>query len=300
LDKITIRVPATTANLGPGFDCLGMALELYNTVEVEPAPRFDLAVTGEGEGSLSRGEDNLVCQAMARLCSEGGSSLPPVRILCRNSVPLGSGLGSSSAAIVGGLLAANAMLGDRAPQSELLHIATAMEGHPDNVAPAILGGCQIVVLGDGRLVTSAIPLPPGLRVALFIPSFQMPTKEARAILSPSVTRKDAVFNIGRTALLVNALQTGRLDLLKVATQDRLHQPQRLSIFPAMNAIIEAALEAGALGAFLSGAGPTVAAFVTNSGESVAKTMEEAARVKNVTGRSLVVRPALRGAHRVEE
>ncbi|MBI4296994.1 MAG: homoserine kinase [Chloroflexi bacterium] len=299
MDKIAVKVPATTANLGPGFDCLGLALDLYSTVEVSLAPSFDMRLTGEDVGELGLGRDNLVYRAFSALYQKAGATPPEVRMACENRIPLRRGLGSSAAAIVGGLVAANFLLGEPLPQKEILRLAVEMEGHPDNVAPALLGGCQVVVWDGGELVTASIPLPAELRVVLFIPSFEMATETARGILSPRVSRKDAVYNIGRAALLANALATGQWSYLRVATQDRLHQPRRRSLFPALDDIIEAALESGALGAFLSGGGSAVAALASGQEAPIGWAMTEAAARAGVSGRILKAKPSLQGAYKVE-
>ena len=247
--RVTVRVPATTANLGPGFDCLGLALGMWNTVRLEIGPP-GVAISGEGADSLSRGEDNLVLRAIAAAFQEAALPMPRLRLRCHNTIPLGRGLGSSAAAVVGGLVAANTLCGEPLGQQALLRLATSLEGHPDNVAAALLGGCCIVVQDGERLVTSAVPIPSWLRAVVFIPDTAMPTREARAVLPPQVSRQDAVYNMGRVALLVNALATGKAEDLRVATQDALHQPARRRLFPAMERVIQAGLAAGALGAFL--------------------------------------------------
>lgn len=291
----SVRVPATTANLGPGFDCLGLALDLWNTVRLELGTR-GVQVSGEGAESLSRGEDNLVCRAAAALFREVGDASPDVAVVCRNDVPLGRGLGSSAAAVVGGLAAANALCGEPLSTRDLLRLAVAMEGHPDNVTPALLGGCQVSVTDGDDVVTSAVPTPEGLRAVLFVPERPMPTAQARALLPARVSRDDAVFNIGRTALLVNALATGDLDGLRVATQDRLHQPYRSALFPSMRLIIQAALDAGALGAFLSGAGSTVLALARGREMTIGFEMTDVADKAGVAGEVRVVELSARGAH----
>ena len=299
MDKVIIQVPATTANLGPGFDCLGMALDLYNTVEATKASHFELKVVGEGEGSLSPDQDNLLYRALSTLSRKVGAPIPDLRITCHNRIPLARGLGSSAAAIVGGLVAGNFLLGEPLSRDDLLRLAVEMEGHPDNAAPALLGGCQVAVWDADSLVTAAIPLPPDLSVVLFIPGFEMSTPKARAILPARISRKDAVFNIGRVALLVNALAARQPGYLRVATQDRLHQPRRRSLFPALDDIIEAALQAGASGAFLSGGGSTVAALTSGGCPNVGEAMKAEAARAGVNGYALEVKPNLQGAQKVE-
>ena len=293
--QVTVRVPATTANLGPGFDCLGLALGLWNRLRLEVGPS-KVSVIGEGADVLSRGEDNLVLRAASAVFQEAGLPNPSLRLSCRNAIPLSRGLGSSAAAVVAGLVAANTLCGDPLAGATLLRLATALEGHPDNVAPALLGGCQIVVQDGEHLVTAGVRVPRWLRAVAFIPEVAMPTQEARAVLPRDVSRRDAVYNVGRVALLVNALATGKAEDLRVATQDALHQPARQRLFPAMESIIQAALQGGALGAFLSGAGSSVVAFTRGREVTVGYEMAEAARKWGVDGAVRVLRPVSRGCY----
>ncbi|GAB4412500.1 MAG: homoserine kinase [Anaerolineales bacterium] len=294
--KVVVRVPATTANLGPGFDCLGMALALYNTVTVH-ATTGGLSVRIEGEGAedLRWGEENRVLRAMRLAFQEAGERLPGLSIELRNEIPLGRGLGSSAAATVGGLVAGNALCGNPLSTDRLLTLATQLEGHPDNVAPALLGGLVIAVQDERGLICERLDVPPDLTAALFVPDFPMPTAEARRVLPAQVSRADAVFNMGRVALLVAAIARRRYDLLDVATRDRLHQPYREAIFPAMPALFAAAREAGALGVFLSGAGSTIIALCREDAQGVADAMARAAQQLDLTGRALVAPLADEGA-----
>ncbi len=294
VEVLSVSVPATTANLGPGFDCLGMALDLRNTLEFkygEPG----LVVEGEGRRVIMAEATNLVQKSFRRVFDELGRSTPDVSVRCFNRVPLFKGLGSSATAVVGGLFAANEMSGGELTQEQLLALAAEIEGHPDNAAAALLGGCQIVVRDRNRLVTTEVPLPNKLGLVAFIPDFDMPTSEARTLLAPTVPRTDAVYNVGRTALLVAALAQSDLDLLRVATQDRLHQPQRQAVFPAMKNLINAALGAGAHGAMLSGSGSTVLAFTSEKEMTVGYEMSEAAAKSGVQGDVKVMRPSVLGA-----
>ncbi|MCS7207770.1 MAG: homoserine kinase [Dehalococcoidia bacterium] len=292
--RVEVRVPATTANLGPGFDCLGMALELFNLVRLETG-RSGVIITGEGADTLPAGPENLVYQAVQRAFQRAGHPIPPLALTCRNFIPLARGLGSSSAAIVGGLVAANALMGNPLDIPTLLEMATEIEGHPDNVAPALLGGCQIVVQAEGRLHTAAVPLAPDLRVVVLIPDQPMPTQQARAVLPPQVSRPDAVFNLGRVALLVNALHSRRWDDLALATQDRLHQPARQALFPAMPLIFKAALDAGALGVFLSGAGSSIVALTRGREMTIGYEMLDMAHKAGVSATVQITRPWPQGA-----
>ena len=294
MDQVTVKVPATTANLGPGFDCLGMALDIWNTVHVRLG-ESGFEIRGEGRDELKRGRSNLVYRSFRLAFEAAGRPVPRVRMTCENRIPLARGLGSSSAAVVAGLVAGNEICGKPLSDEQLLELAAKAEGHPDNVTPALLGGCQIVVSDDGRLVTSRVPVPPDLRAVLFIPDVPMPTRQARSVLSRSVPRKDAVYNLGRVALLVSGLAAGDLSDFSVATKDRIHQPARETIFPAMRVIFRAALSAGALGVFLSGAGSTVLALASDREMSIGYEMAEAASKSGVGGDVKITRPTTEGA-----
>ena len=303
--QITVRVPATTANLGPGFDCLGMALDLWNELRVKVGKGPAVAVAGQGAAELPADRTNLAYRAMELLFEAARLDTPDLLLDCHNEIPLKRGLGSSAAAIVGGLMAANHLLpyvgesGTRPFATEnLLELAVDLEGHPDNVAAALLGGLQLVTREEGNLLSVPVPLPEEIHAVLFIPEMTIATDLARAVLPSQVTKEDAVYNIGRVALLVNALATGRLDDLRIATGDRLHQPYRQRLFPAMKVIFPAALNAGALGVFLSGSGSTILALTAGREVTVAYKMAEAARKAGVPGEVKITKPTSRGAYPV--
>lgn len=298
--EVSVAVPATTANLGPGFDCLGMALDWWNHLQVSVASSPMVTVEGEGADSLSATEENLVYRAARAAFLEAGETPPPLAIRCQNAIPLARGLGSSAAAIVGGLVAGNALCESPLDQQSLLRLAVEMEGHADNVTPALLGGCQVVVRNDNEVIASSVPYPDALMAVVYVPDVPMSTHHARAILPGMVSREDAVYNIGRVAMLVNALSTGSLEGLDVATQDRLHQPVREGIFPAMKYIFRAARDAGALGVFLSGGGSSVLALSTDRLMTIGFEMADAAEKAGVTGNFKVTRPTPLGAHRVTD
>ena len=284
--KLTIRVPASSANLGPGFDCLGLALDLWATVRVETA-----SDAARPDGSIAR----LVQQGL-RAAFEGAGEAPNVTVGWDATIPIARGLGASAALRAAGLLAANSLLAGVHDTGRLLELGARLEGHPDNMAPALLGGLQVVVRGERGLAHVAAALPPDLRVVLFVPDFEMPTQESRRQLPLSLSREDAVFNVGRTALLLASLAAGRFDRLDEATQDRIHQPARSRIFAGLEPIMTAAKEAGAAGAYLSGGGSTVAAFVAEGEERVARLMTQAAITHGFHGRSIITHPSDQGAH----
>ena len=300
---VTMRVlaPATTANLGPGYDCLGLALDFWNELEVVTGTAVSdgeplVEVLGEGAGELATDRDNLVYRAMAFLFHEAGRETPPLRLRCHNEIPLERGLGSSAAAIAGGLVAANTLCDKSFSDDELLEMAATIEGHPDNVVAAIHGGLQLVITDRERLYAAPINVPPELTAVLFIPDFRIATSDARAVLPEKVPVKDAVYNMSRAALLVAGMATNRPEYMGLATQDRLHQPYRQPLFPAMELLFRSALDAGALGAFLSGSGSTVLAFTQGREMTVAYEMAEAAKQAGVDGRVRITQPSLRGAH----
>jgi len=284
--KLTLRVPATSANLGPGFDCLGIALDIWATVTVE---------TGSSDGS-ERGVGRLVWQGI-EAAFENISRPPKVRIVWDEAIPLARGLGASAALRAAGLLAGNALLDNLHGPEALLAMGTRLEGFPDNISPCLLGGFQINVRrADGSVLHLESPLPSDLQVVVFVPDFEMPTQESRRKLPRQLSREDAVFNASRVALLVAALAAGRYDLLHEATQDRIHQPARARIFKGLEPMMAAARDGGAAAAYLSGGGSTVAAFVREDAERVARLMTQAAIAHGFSGRSMITRPALRGAH----
>ncbi|PKB72579.1 MAG: homoserine kinase [SAR202 cluster bacterium Io17-Chloro-G7] len=299
-----VTAPATTANLGPGYDCLGLALDIWNRLEVssqstDAKDKPLVEIIGEGAGELETDEENLVYRSMEFLFSEAGQEMPPVRLKCYNEIPLARGLGSSAAAIAGGLAAANAICDQTFSSNDLLEMAATIEGHPDNVAAAVLGGLQLVVSAQDQLFTAAINVPADLTAVLFIPELRIATADARSVMPEKVTVADAVHNMSRTALLVAGMATNRPEFLGIATEDRLHQPYRQPLFPAMRLLFRAALDAGALGAFLSGSGSTVLALAQGREMTVAYEMAEAAKQAGVAGRVHITRPTVQGAHLVE-
>jgi homoserine kinase len=250
--RISVSVPASSANLGPGYDCLGVALPLRNVLEIERRPGpLEVSVSGEGAGTLPADATNLVVRSFAEVW---GEPLESLAFRMRNAVPLQAGTGSSSAAIVAGLTAALALQGRPHGRDELIALAAPLEGHPDNVAAAIAGGFTIAIDGRRPLLRRIEP-PPGLAFVLVLPDHELCTAESRKHLRPDVPRADAVYSLQRTALLVLALVQGDLDALPLALDDRLHQPDRSALTPMFCTIQEHLPELGAYGCTLSGAGP---------------------------------------------
>jgi homoserine kinase len=286
---VTVRVPGSTSNLGAGFDGLGMALGVY--VEVRAERRDDgLCIEAEGREAdqIDRGRDNLVYQRLASVFDAQGQEPPGLRLRIRNEIPLLRGLGASGAATIAGLLAGSALSGADLSHPEILRRAVAAEHHPDNVTPSLVGGFVAMALDDGAVHYVRMEAPSDLECVLLVPRFGMKTAQARQILPQQVPLKDAVFNLTRSGLAVAAICARRFELLGVATQDCLHQPYRGAMFPAMDAIFAAAREAGAYGAFLSGAGSTVLAFSPpDRADRVAAAMRRAADAADVAADTMV-------------
>ncbi len=305
--SVTVLTPATSANLGPGFDSLGLALQLHNRFEVEESGddpgNPSIEVHGELGAGLSTGPDNLFFRSFALLFERLHVELPSIRIRMSISIPPGCGLGSSATAVVGGLVAASEWLRMQGlqklvpPKEELLALAVEAEAgnHPDNVAPALLGGLVATTHREGKIHAIKTPFPDALKAVIFTPSFPMDTVAGRKLLPASYTRTDVTFNTGRVALLLTALQTGRYELIGEAMQDRLHQPYRQALFPAMPDIIQAAVDAGAHGACLSGGGSSLIALASSHFHAVLQAMQEAARAAGVEGTGMVLRADQHGA-----
>jgi len=290
LSSVSVRVPATSANLGPGFDCLGMALDIWATITLSK----DAA---EAAHPLAR-----IALDAARALFAAADLEPPHGYAAAydGSIPIARGLGASAVARAGGVLAANALAGVPFDREQLLLLATELEGHADNAAPALFGGLQVVVRDRQRLTHVGVPLPRGLKAVLLVPELRMPTQKSRKLLPQSLSRTDAVQNASRAALVVAALSQGRLDLLDEASKDRLHQPARAKLFPAMNGIFDAARTAGAHCAYLSGGGSTICALCSDGEQAIADAMLEAARSREVAAETLITAPTERRAEIVEQ
>ena len=276
LSSVSVRVPATSANIGPGFDTIGVALDLHNVFY------FDRIESGKmpplRPRTLVLGEDSLAHLAMDRLCTHVGEKRPAVFVQTEANIPFSRGLGSSSTAVVGGLLGGNALLGNPLDKEEILALALEIEGHPDNVAPALFGGFQIAVREpDGTITRVSVPAPEGLKAVVCIPELIMPTEEARAALPESWSRAETVANLGRVAVLMTALLSRRWELLRVGMDDRLHQPYREKFIPGFRAALDAARAAGAYGAALSGSGSAILAFTEAHEERIGEAMASAIR-----------------------
>lgn len=295
---ITIRVPATSANLGPGFDSLGLALDLWNETIIRLAIEYTVQVNGEGAEKLSLGENNLIIQSAQKLADCVGKRLPPFHVDCVNQIPLSSGLGSSAAAKLTGLLGANTLLGKPLTRDEILNLATEMEGHPDNVAPAMLGGLVVSTMEEGKVVAHKImgeENAPSLHITVVVPEFHLPTQESRTALPQQVSLKDAVHNISRTVLVAEAFRNGDVELLGKAMTDTLHQPHRLPLIPGAQVAMDAAKGTGASAAALSGAGPSVIAFSAKRDPAIGEAMKHAFEERGVSARIFQLQMSNHGA-----
>ncbi len=330
--RISVEVPATSANLGAGYDCLGLALELTNRIELEvrgwSRSGIELTVEGEGAGELPADSSNRFVRGLEAALRDARGEMPEGvgwRISMTNRIPLARGLGSSAAATIGGLIAGNALVGDSLATPDLLRLATAVEGHPDNAAAALLGGSLaiadllrlateveghpdnaaaallggFVVVGTVDGVPEAIRFDPprDLRAVLFIPDLRLETQAMRAALPDLVPRLDAVDNLGRVALGVAGIATGRHDLLRSLTVDHLHEPYRAAVYPQLPRLVEAARGAGALGAALSGAGSSVIAFSDSVATltRIEAALSAVAAEHDLPGRVAIVSPRNAGA-----
>jgi homoserine kinase len=284
--RVRVRVPASAANLGPGFDALALALALHNEVYIDEGECVAVAVEGAGAGRLDAGARNIVARGAQAAFEAAGRPFRGATIRCINRIPLSRGLGSSAAAWVGGLVGANALLGEPLDRDTILTLAAKAEGHPDNVAAALLGGLTVSCAVGEQVTAVSLPVPPELRWVVLVPDIESSTREARAVLPESVPRADAVFNVQRVSLLLAALGGGRADLLELAMGDRLHQPYRQRLFPWLEKVTKAAQDAGALGSALSGAGPSVLAVVRDPTDRVARAMEDALRSSGASGKAI--------------
>lgn len=314
---VTVTVPATTANLGPGFDCIGAALTLYNQFKftrLDPATERLIretshgspwiTVTGAEQERVVADESNLVYQSFVKFYQHLQQTPPPVQIQIHLGVPLARGLGSSATAIVGGLVGANKLAGEPLNQIEVMELAIAIEGHPDNVVPALLGGCRLAATG-GEIMKAweicEIPWHSNVIPVVAIPNFELSTQQARSVLPYNVSRADAIFNIAHLGLLLRGLEIGRGDWLRIALQDRIHQPYRQALIIGYETVRKAALAAGAYGIVISGAGPTLLAIAdATTAQSVMAAMANAWESHSVAAQVLSLSIDTQGARTLIE
>ena len=302
--RVTVEVPASSANLGAGYDCLGVALAILNRVELEvrvwSRGEIELTIEGEGRNELSEDRENRFVRGLEAALTTARGELPEGlgwRIAMHNDIPLARGLGSSAAATVGGVLAGNALAGEPLSMPEMLRLASEIEGHPDNASAALLGGFVVSATDADGVEAIRFDSPRDLRAVLFIPELRLPTDAMRAALPESVPLADAVANLGAVAVGVAGFATGRYDLLARLTVDRLHEQYRAAVYPQLPRLIEIARDAGALGACLSGAGSTILAFAESMTgiTRIEAAFFAAAADLDLPGRVLVVEPRNMGA-----
>ena len=293
---IKIRVPATSANLGPGFDCLALALDIWNEISFEDADETTYRVTGEGAEKLNHRPKNLLTESLKRVYEICGKPLKGINIQAHNNILHSSGLGSSAAAIVAGIYGANEMLGKPMDTNALLKLAAEIEGHPDNVAAALLGSLVVSATTENEIITRRYEVP-SITIVIVKPDVRWQTHTARSVLPKSVSRADAIFNIGRTALVIDALRNGDLDLLQKVMADRIHQSYRLKHIPAGIAAYKTARQFGA--AALSGAGPSIICFVSpeNAAPAKEKIIDVFAK-QGIESWGLITKPSPLGTHKL--
>lgn len=257
---IRIQIPATSANLGSGFDSLGIALTLYNQVWMEESDTLE--ITSKDSTPIPTDDKNLIFWAAAQLYEQCGRKLPGLRLIQQNDIPMARGLGSSSACIVAGILGANRLLGSPLSKTDLIDLAAAIEGHPDNTTPAIEGGLVASAIEGKRVYSVSVPVSEKIRFALFIPPFELKTEKARSVLPQEYSRSDAVYNLSRSALMTASLFSGKLENIRVAVQDKIHQPYRTELIDHLDDVFRLSYELGSLGTYVSGAGPTIISMVS--------------------------------------
>lgn len=298
--RVRVRVPASTSNLGPGFDVMGMALQIYNTLTVERTDGgVEITASGEAAEELCMVEESVVVRAINTACRAWGEEIPGLRIHLENQVPLARGLGGSSTAVIGGILAAAALSGRSLSLEEILTLALPLEGHPDNITPSLVGGLTISLVEEGQVHFLQVPVPPELQAVVCVPDMRLSTQLARDVLPKEVPLQDAIYNMHALAFLVSGLFMKRPEVMAMGMKDRLHQPYRVPLLPAMEPIFQAALEAGAVGAALSGAGSTIFAFALDNAPDVAQAMQGALEASGLSGRTVVTEIETEGAQIVE-
>lgn len=293
---LRIEVPASTANLGPGFDSLGMALDITNTFIVEKSDTFSFVSNGEErEEELPPLEENLFFKAYWHICSLYKHEAPPLKVTVRSKIPLSRGLGSSAVIIIAGLLTANSLLTNPLSKEELILEGVKLEGHPDNILPSLLGGLMLNYKDrEERLMYCSLPLPE-LSVIIAVPAYNLPTREAREVLPQMASREDALFNMQHIGLFIHALYQKDYSTLIEAMQDRIHQPYRQGLVPGFKRVLQAALEAGALGIALSGAGPSILAFAHKREREIGEAMVQAFWESGLKANCLLTSPRREGA-----
>ncbi|KEI89544.1 serine kinase [Clostridium botulinum B2 433] len=264
---VEVRVPATSANIGPGFDCLGVAVNMYNKFFVE---EIEEGLIFEGCADKFKNENNLIYVAMKKCFDKIGYKPTGLRIKIESDIPVSRGLGSSAACVVGGIVSANELAGEALNKKELLDLAVEVEGHPDNVNPAFCGGMTASISDNREVIYSKVKVSEGIKFCALIPDFTLSTEKARAVLPKSIDYKDGIFNVGRTALMISALNNGDFHLIKYACKDKLHQDYRAKLIENFYSIKEECEKLNSLGVFLSGAGPTIMVMLREEDKDFSK------------------------------
>lgn len=293
MNKVKVKIPATVANIGSGFDCMGVAIKIYNEIEVEVTEKEgSILILGEGQKELKRNRENIIIKAMRRVFSRTGykNKNRNFKIISKNNIPIERGLGSSASAIVGGVIAGNLFSGEKIDNGELLNISVEIEGHPDNIIPAFFGGLCVSYSVNHNIRYVKIEMPSELKAVLCIPDFRVKTSIARKILPRNVPIRDAVYNSSRTALMVYSILRRDYRLLAESMKDKLHQDYRKKLIPGMEDVIKSALEEGALGCALSGSGPTI--FAISKGdkkmaEKIGTGMSKVFEKRNIKNRIVI-------------
>lgn len=256
---IRIQIPATSANLGSGFDSLGVALTMYNQVWMEVSD--ETVISSKDSIDVPKDKNNLIYWSAEYLYKECGKTLPGLTIIQENNIPMTRGLGSSSACIVAGLVGANRFLGNPLTKKDLVNLASKIEGHPDNTTPALMGGLVTSAIDCGKVYSVSVPVAENIRFGVFIPPFELSTEYARSVLPDTYSKEQAVYNLSRSSLMTSSLFSGSLENLRVAVQDQLHQPYRMSLIKGADAVFRTSYELGSYGTYISGAGPTIIAII---------------------------------------
>jgi len=290
----TVRVPASSANLGPGFDALGMALGIYLTCRFEPSDQLSIRVCGRDANQISTGLDNLIWRTAQAVGRDVAGSLPPIALEIDNDIPIGKGLGSSAAALIAGVVIADHLLGLHWKAHRILDEAARIEGHPDNVAACVLGSIVASAIDGGGVARAVrLELPERYGIAIVVPDFNLPTADSRKVLPQTYSRQDAIFNIQRSALLTAALATGTTSAFPIAFEDRFHQPYRYSLVPGLEEMVRLRAP-GLLGCALSGAGPSVVVFYEKGSEQVCDLVRQIFTLRGHQSETLWVQIADRG------
>lgn len=277
---IIVRVPATSANMGPGFDSLGIALKLYNDFGFRELEEEGLNFKGMPEEFCN--EKNIIYQAMKYCFDKAGYKIKGLEIReLTQDVPVSRGLGSSSTCIVGGLVGANEILGKKFSEEELLEMAVEIEGHPDNVAPALLGGMVVAIVDENKTYYDKVDVKKGIKFVSIIPNFRLSTKKARGVVPQQISLKDGVYNVSRAALMVACFSSGKYDLIKYACKDAFHQNYRAKLIPGFEEVYNKSYELGAWGCYLSGAGPTIMAIINEADERFSNKLREYLKIKGL-------------------